>query len=396
MICTIRIYSQVGKLYNVHILIMAYKLPLIGSYKCTKDFMDLFLITYLLVTLPFLVTFFLIKVLRIIAPDLGLLDIPSNRKKHVGLIPLIGGVAIFFGVLLPSLLILPFNTNTISWLIMSLVIVFLGMLDDAKGLPVYTRLVIQSIITLILIYATNIYFHNLGNILGFGLIDIGFFGYILTVLAVIGSINAFNMIDGIDGLSGIVSGVTFTSLGILFFLNDDQYGYLISAIFCIALIPYLQSNLNILSKNKKIFMGDAGSMFIGFTVVWLLMYGSQGNQASFNPVTALWIVALPLMDMSAIIIRRIKKGQSPLKADRDHFHHILIKLGLSPTQTLIIIISLSGLFSTIGVSSDILGIKENIMFFSFLITFTIYYYVIQYINVLSKSSKKFKGVSNTL
>jgi UDP-GlcNAc:undecaprenyl-phosphate GlcNAc-1-phosphate transferase len=354
--------------------------------------MDLFLITYLLVTFPFLVTFFLIKMLRTIAPNLGLLDIPNKRKQHTGIIPLIGGIAIYCGVLLTSLLMLPFETNTIIWLLMSCIIVILGVIDDARKLSVYIRLMVQSIATLILIYSTGLYLQNLGDIFGMGTLNISFLGYLVTIAAVIGSINAFNMIDGIDGLSGILSGITFSSLGLLFFLNNDQYGYLIAAIFCISLIPYLQSNLKYSPENKKIFMGDAGSMFIGFTVVWLLIYGTQGENTSFNPVTALWVIALPLMDMSAVMIRRARRGQSPMQGDRDHLHHILMRIGFSNHQTLIIISALAGLFAATGVSADILGVKENIMFFGFIGLFIIYHYILQYIENLMKIIRKFKRV----
>ena len=124
-------------------------------------------------------------------------------------------------------------------------------------------------------------------------------------------------------------------------------------------------------------MGDAGSMFVGLSVIWLLTMGTQGEQASFRPVTALWICAIPLMDMLAIVVRRYKNGKSPFKPDRDHLHHILQRIGFSSRQTLVIISSTAVTLSGLGLAGEYFYIPETIMLLGFLILFTLYSLIIR-------------------
>ena len=119
-------------------------------------------------------------------------------------------------------------------------------------------------------------------------------------------------------------------------------------------------------------MGDAGSMFIGLSVIWLLTIGTQGESASFRPVTALWICAIPLMDMLAIVMRRYRKGKSPFKPDRDHLHHILQRAGLSSRQTLVVISIASALMSILGVLGEYFQVPESIELALFVLMFILY------------------------
>ena len=267
--------------------------------------MNLFVFLHFFVA--FFVAFFAIQMLRPIASTLSLLDIPSERKQHSGEIPLIGGIAMYCGVLVAAVLLFPSDKNMIIWLLTSFSIVLIGVIDDINGLSVSVRILVQSLAALVITFGTSLYLHSLGDLFGAGLVDLGTFGYAVSVIAVVACINAFNMVDGIDGLAGILASVSFTSLAVLFFLNNDSYGYLLSLIFVAVLLPYLQSNLKKSPLKGKVFMGDAGAMFIGFSVVWLLTYGTQGDAPSFRPVTALWVIALPLMDMAAVMVCRKKQ-----------------------------------------------------------------------------------------
>jgi UDP-GlcNAc:undecaprenyl-phosphate GlcNAc-1-phosphate transferase len=137
-------------------------------------------------------------------------------------------------------------------------------------------------------------------------------------------------------------------------------------------------------------MGDAGSMMIGFTVIWLLIGASQtpGNPM-IRPVTALWLIALPLMDMVAIMIRRVKQGKSPFKPDREHLHHICQRLGCSPIQTLVLICAIAAAFAGIGIIGEIFAIPEFLMFYSFIAMFTAYLLVlINYCKIINFFRRK--------
>tara|TARA_B110000211_G_C14092689_1_gene560149 strand:- start:10164 stop:11192 length:1029 start_codon:yes stop_codon:yes gene_type:complete len=321
----------------------------------------------------FFFAFIAIKLFKPIAVDVGLVDKPNARKRHQGQVPLIGGISIFVAVLAASMLWLPNTLELRMYLIASAMMVFIGALDDKYDLRVRIRIVGQIIIASLMIYGVGGYISNLGNLFGLGDIELGPIGIVFTYFAIIVVINAYNMVDGIDGLIGSLSLNTFTAIAILFLMNGNQ-GYLTyPLILATATLPYLIFNLGYFKKySKKIFMGDAGSMFIGLSVIWLLTIGTQGDNASFRPVTALWICAIPLMDMLAIVMRRYRKGKSPFKPDRDHLHHILQRAGLSSRQTLIVISIASVAMSLIGVLGEYFQVPESIQLVSFVVIFILY------------------------
>ena len=321
----------------------------------------------------FCFAFLAIKLFKPIAVDVGLVDKPNARKHHDGQIPLIGGISIFAAVLAESLLWLPNTLELRMYLIASAMMVFIGALDDKYDLKVRIRIVGQIIIASLMIYGVGGYIANLGDLFGFGDINLGPVGIIFTYFAIIVVINAYNMVDGIDGLIGSLSLNTFTAIAILFLISGNS-GYLsYPLMLATATLPYLVFNLGFFKKyTNKIFMGDAGSMFIGLSVIWLLTMGTQGDNASFRPVTALWICAVPLMDMLAIVMRRYRKGKSPFKPDRDHLHHILQRAGLSSRQTLVAITVFSILMSSLGVLGEYFQVPESIELMLFIVIFILY------------------------
>ena len=321
----------------------------------------------------FFFAFIAIKLFKPLAVDVGLVDKPNARKHHDGQIPLIGGISIFAAVLAASLLWLPNTLELRMYLIASAMMVFIGALDDKYDLKVRIRIVGQIIIASLMIYGVGGYIANLGDLFGFGDINLGPVGIIFTYFAIIVVINAYNMVDGIDGLIGSLSLNTFTAIAILFLISGNS-GYLsYPLMLATATLPYLVFNLGFFKKyTNKIFMGDAGSMFIGLSVIWLLSMGTQGENASFRPVTALWICAVPLMDMLAIVMRRYRKGKSPFKPDRDHLHHILQRAGLSSRQTLIAITVFSVLMSSLGVLGEYFQVPESIELVLFIVIFILY------------------------
>ena len=329
----------------------------------------------------FCFAFIAIKFFKPVAVEVGLVDKPCQRKQHDGHIPLIGGISIFLAVLAASLIWLPSTLELRMYLIASAMMVFIGALDDKFDLRVRVRIVGQIIIASLMIYGVGGYIANLGDIVGLGNINIGGFGILFTYFGIIVVINAYNMIDGIDGLIGSLSVNTFTSIALLFLLSGQTDYLSYPLILATATLPYLMFNLGLFKKEtKKIFMGDAGSMFVGLSVIWLLTMGTQGENASFRPVTALWICAIPLMDMLAIVFRRYKNGKSPFKPDRDHLHHLLQRAGLSSKQTLVVISMAAGLMSSFGIAGEYFQLPEYIMFGSFIILFVSYVLSIRFIS----------------
>jgi len=330
----------------------------------------------------FLVSVFTIKVLLPLAPQIGLVDLPNERKNHDGAIPLIGGISIYTGVLIASTLFIEQSQLLNLYFISSALLVFIGTMDDIYDLSVAPRMIFQGLVAAIMVFGAGIYISDFGNLLLLGDVFIGNYGMIFTLLACITAINAFNMIDGIDGLAGSMSIISILSIAILTMMSNTDRDILLPLILVVATIPYLFYNVSTRNpRGKKIFMGDAGSMFLGLTVIWLLAISTQnhdGSEAAFRPVTALWVIAIPLMDMFAIMLRRIRKGVSPFQADNGHLHHICMRLGLSSRQALWAISSLSISFALVGIAGEYFAISESIMLVTFVLLFIAYSFALQY------------------
>ncbi|KZW98859.1 hypothetical protein JL49_20930 [Pseudoalteromonas luteoviolacea] len=345
--------------------------------------------------LIFLISMLAVSFLSAASNYLGLIDTPCSRKAHKGKIPLVGGIAVFTGSSVGIMLTFEYSLFSSLFIIASSLMVFIGVLDDKYNLSVRSRLIGQFLVSSILVFGLNTYLSSLGNII-FGIdVELAQFGIIFTYLAIIGAINAFNMVDGIDGLLGGVGCNALLGVAVLCYLAGNEYLFKYALIIIVAMLPYLLANLRIWPfSQKKIFMGDAGSMFIGLVVVWLIVFGTQDTflgEKSFNPVTALYLVALPLMDMVAIMFRRIKKKQSPFKPDRNHIHHIFMRAGLSDRQALVILCLLSLTIMLVGITIELIGFSEWLSLLIFLGIFMIFNLMINHAWVVVKFIRKFSS-----
>lgn len=284
---------------------------------------------------------------------LGLVDHPDARKHHVGAVPLTGGVAVILTILLGTLAfeIQPYSQ---AMLVITIVVFLVGVFDDIRHINPWIRLAIQFGAGACLATFGGIAIHNVGNLLAMGDIPLMLLTIPLTALAVAGLANAYNMIDGIDGLAGSLIALPMLVLYGLAVQANHPW----SDMLMLMLIPlgvFLLFNLG--PNNKllpKMFLGDGGSVTLGFLVSSSLVYFSQGEQALILPVTALWLVTVPLMDMLATMLRRAKNGRKLMEADRFHLHHTLQDMGLSARKTLVAMVAY-------GLAAAMLGLAlENI------------------------------------
>lgn len=323
-----------------------------------------------------LVSFVVIKSGGRFANKIGLVDLPDSRKHHQGAVPLIGGVAIYLVILLSSVLFQELSGEMLYYLVAAGVLVVVGMLDDYYELPVKTRIGAQLLVGLIMILGTGNQVDSLGNLLAVGNISLGSLSIPFTLIGVLGLINAYNMVDGIDGLSAGLSILAFSVIVVL--CHGDLTASVVPVqIFVVALAIFLVFNMQLVSTRfKKVFLGDAGSMLIGFSLAWILISLTQNtnHQKAFEPVVALWIVGLPLMDMVAVTLRRLSRKRSPFKPDREHLHHILQYIGYSDREALAIIMVLAVLINILGVFLHFFEIDENISFLIFLLVYVVYAY----------------------
>jgi UDP-GlcNAc:undecaprenyl-phosphate GlcNAc-1-phosphate transferase len=330
----------------------------------------------LLLIQSFFITIAAVLLLRPIAFKICLVDKPCSRKRHEGEIPLIGGLAIYLAItyiFLTQTIDVPGNT---AFFTAVTVIVVTGLIDDFKNLNFKTRFAAEVVAAMIMIMWGGVQITSLGDLFGFGEIELGIFSTLFTVFAIVGGINAFNMMDGIDGLAAGNSFVVYFFLSILsIFFNDAHL-----SLFCFILAPataaFLLFNAPIPGrKNTWAFLGDTGSMLLGFTICWLVISASQGEHKIISPVTVLWLIAVPLLDTCSIIIRRIRKGRSPFAPDREHLHHILPVAGYGRQTTLLVILAFGVILGLLGIIGSVFfNAPDWLMFYLFLTIFALYYW----------------------
>ena len=290
-----------------------------------------------------------------------LFDDPSDdRKIHTKQVPSMGGMMIFAGTLFSFLLWLPINDiGVIKYLIPSLLIMFfVGMKDDIIGTAPVKKLAAHIIVAFIMVFMANVKLTSLHGL--FGIKEIPeWAGIMLTVFTYIVIINAFNLIDGVDGLAAGVGLIASTVFGFWFYYAGDWTYAVLSFSLAGALLGFLRFNFN----PAQIFMGDSGSLTIGFLIavmaIELVEYEAQELPLAINniskPILAMSILVYPLVDTIRIFTLRAVKGVSPFTADRNHIHHRLIDLGLGHKQTVIIIY----LFSILTIGAAVLAQDFN-------------------------------------
>ena len=264
------------------------------------------------------------------------------------------------------------NNFSISLYICALFILIFMIFDDYYGIKATYRLVFQSLIALLMIIMTNETLINLGNLFGFGDIKLGILSIPFTIFCVVGLMNAFNMIDG---LNGICASFALVPLIFVTYFGNFSYGLLVPIG---AILGFLSYNLGYLGKKRRVFLGDSGSNMLGFAVAFICIEYSQNlNHSSYiNPVTTLWLVAIPLIDCITVLTSRMLKGIMPFRPGRDHLHHKLLNLGIKPKKILIIFILLSLCMAGIGYTFEqIYPNQEYISFYTFIIVFVFYYFI---------------------
>lgn len=337
----------------------------------------------------------LLKLLRKLAIRVNLVDKPSTRKVHANPVPIAGGLAIVLSAGLALMVSLEFwnSINTYYVLIIgSAILLIMGLIDDKRNISTVLKLVIQIALAHF-VFDSGVRIDSMFGM--FGIYTLPFtLQYILTLLVVVGVVNAFNLMDGIDGLAGGLSIIGFLAYSYLAFISGR---ILLAALFIAiigALIGFLKFNLSI--KNK-VFMGDAGSLVLGYILVVSGIMLIQNAQYTENIATVLAIVigvlALPVVDSLRVYYRRIKLGGSPLKADKTHFHHLVLKFGVShkKASTLIILFAIC-----IIAMSIIIGTLFNVTFIvpSFLILFIPVYAVLEINNEIKIWRKKVKTLED--
>ncbi len=269
--------------------------------------------------------------------------------------------------------VIQLNNFGIGLIFFTLIVQLVMLFDDLKNLSAFKRLTLQSLCVLGLIIVSGVYIKSLGNLLGFGEINLGYFGIPFTVFCVVGIMNAFNMIDGLNGLCASICLICFSA--IIFMMNANNIPSLFPLILPVgAICGFLMYNMGLLGEQRTVFLGDNGSNALGFMCAWILIYFSSNIENSFAPVTALWFVAIPFFDAVRVMIYRLLEGIKVFNAGREHIHHKLFDAGFSNTYIYLILMSISVIFVVIGIIfNNFFPINHYYSFYAFLIFWACYY-----------------------
>lgn len=310
----------------------------------------------------------LIALLMRPARALGWADHPCTRKQHRHPVPLVGGAAMCATCVL-GVLLLPVKPE--HWPVLltcATLVTWIGLVDDLRHTRPATRFFFEGLVILLMVWGGQTMVVDLGDLFGLGPVVLGGWTVPFTVFAVIGVINALNMIDGLDGLAG---GTGLVAAGWLLVLcltapgsRPDTIGALLVLVMAIA--GFLVFNLRTPWRARaSVFMGDAGSTLLGFVLSWFLIALSQGDRAVMAPITAVWILALPLLDTLSVMFRRILAGTNPFAADRQHLHYLLLGRGLGDGQVTALLLVFSAVAGGVGVLADRLAVPHPVMFYAF-------------------------------
>lgn len=288
---------------------------------------------FLLLTLGIAVSMLVVPLVSRFAPRLGLLDLPDARKVHVTPVPRVGGWGIVIGGLVPVLLSFGLDPLLQSFVFGAAVLFVFGVWDDARQLGHWTKFAGQVLAVAAVVFHGDLYVMRLPFIDNDWLSPLA--GKCFTMFALIGAINAINHSDGLDGLAAGESLLTLIAMAVLAYVVGDALAVGISLAMIGGILGFLRYN----SHPARVFMGDAGSQVLGFTLGFLVVYLTQVAHTALSAALPLLLLGLPIADILAVLYQRARAGDNWFKATRNHVHHRLLALGFNHYETVIVIYS---------------------------------------------------------
>lgn len=300
-------------------------------------------------------TFIMTPVVKKIAVKIGAMDVPKDdRRVHKTPIPRLGGLAIYVGFVVSVLLIVPMNKVLLGMLAGGTLMVIMGVVDDIKPLPAKVKLAGQLVCALILVFAGL----RIGKfsipLLDEHYIYLGILSVPVTLFWVVGITNTVNLIDGLDGLAAGVSTIAALSLSYVAYVHIDDTGVIgittvmMTLAIAGASIGFLPYNFN----PAKIFMGDTGSLFLGYILSAISIYGFVKGATALATVIPVIVLGLPIFDTTFAILRRAKNGRPIMEPDKGHLHHRLLSMGMGQKRTVLILYGVSGV---LGISAGLIS-----------------------------------------
>ena len=296
---------------------------------------------------------------------LRIMDSPGGRKWHGIPVPCVGGLIIIFSIIFPLLLFVDLTPAIAGLIVGGGIIVGLGIMDDTRGVPYYFKFVVQFIAVVLFLVISGQHAKPVA-IVGFTL-DLGYLFFPLVIVWMMGVINAINLIDGLDSLAGGVSFIILAVFSLLLYLGGHTGGFLVSIIMAGATLGFLRSNL----PPAKVFLGDTGSLFVGFIVGSLSVIYGVGNGDAHLFTQPVLVLALPVLDVLYVMAFRISRNRNPFLGDRNHIHHVLLRRGIPGIHVVLIIYIMTLSFCILASLSTTLPNGLTILLFFSLLFLTI-------------------------
>lgn len=304
-----------------------------------------------------------------LAKLVGAIDVPKDdRRVHKVPTPRLGGLAIFLGFMAGLLYIVEIDSRLFGVLIGAAIIVTLGFFDDIKPLPAKFKFLIQIIAAAIAIHS-GVEIPRVSNPLHFMVggeyIVFGLWSYPLTLIWIVGVTNAINLVDGLDGLAAGISTIASVTLLIAGLSTGQQDAALLAALLAASTLGFLPHNFN----PAKIFMGDTGSMFLGYMLSTISVMGVLKGAAALSILVPIFAMGLPIFDTLFAMVRRTLNGKSMMEADKGHLHHKLLDAGMSQKQAVLTLYSISAVlgFSAVAIVEVTLKVAFVLVFAVFLL-----------------------------
>lgn len=320
-----------------------------------------------------LVCSILIVLLRKVAYRLDFVDHPGGRKQHGQPTPTVGGLAMFVAVLAALLIGDALHGKIAILLGCAAALVVLGVLDDKHGLSVSLRLMIQVFLVTVVIVGADGTVTHLGTMFGSD-IPLSMFAIPFSVIAFIGGINAINMIDGADGMAGKMALITMLGVATICYVAGAVELLPLAWAMLGTLVGFLFLNSRLFVKRAWVFMGNAGSMWLGLVLGWFMVQLTHGS-VSAEPVLIPWLFGIPLIDTLAVMFRRAKHKRSPFQADRTHIHYLLRHMGFSTKRNVLVLGLAQLILVGTGVVFYLTHIPAWIIFWCFVLLLVCYYYL---------------------
>jgi UDP-GlcNAc:undecaprenyl-phosphate GlcNAc-1-phosphate transferase len=299
---------------------------------------------YTIFFIAFGISFTIAPLIMLLANNSGAVALPGGRHIHSRPTPKFGGIAIALSVFAISPFIIPVNRVIGSYVAASAIMLLLGIIDDMRGINWKIKLTLSITATSIMIFGTGIWIESLGNLFGLGEVHLGYWGIPFTFFAVFGVINAINLTDGLNGLACGVSSIAFLSFSIFASMIGNETVFYLSLINLGATLGLFRYNY----PKAKIFMGDSGSMFLGFSLAVLAILLTQEREAVIRPMVPVIILGIPIFDTVRVLVFRIISRKHPFRADKTHLHHLMMRSGINPNHVVKIIWILSALMSALA------------------------------------------------